>query len=99
MIDSGLIERALRMVGLRVKDKVTGFEGVCSSITFDLYGCVQGIVTPAVDKEGKRREAEWFDVKRLESGERVMPLPNWEGTKFGQENGSAERPHGDSRQL
>ena len=92
MNETGLITQAIRMVGLRVKDKVTGFEGVVASICFDLYGCVQAIVAPQVDKDGKRRESEWFDIKRLEPGERVMPVPNFEGTKFGNENGPAERP-------
>jgi len=95
MNETGLITSAIRMVGLRVKDKVTGFEGVVSSIGFDLYGCIQAIVTPQVDKDGKRRDAEWFDIKRLEQGERVMEVPNFEGTKFGSENGAAEKPAGD----
>jgi len=97
--ETGLITQAIRMVGLQVKDKVTGFKGVVSSITFDLYGCIQAIVAPPVDKDGKRRESEWFDIKRLELGERMMPVPDFEGTQFGKENGAGERPRGDTHQL
>lgn len=87
-----MFEQATQMLGLKVRDKVTGFEGVATSIDFDLYGCVQVIVQPPIDKDGKRQDSLWFDIKRLTTGERVMPVPNFAGTKFGDENGPAERP-------
>ena len=54
------------MLGKPAKDKVTGFTGVISSVSFDLYGCVQAVVTPPIDKDGKTQSGSWFDVTRLE---------------------------------
>ena len=36
----------LKLLGLKVKDKVTGFTGIITSVSFDLYGCIQVIITP-----------------------------------------------------
>lgn len=82
--------------GRVVRDRVTGFDGVVESISFDLYGCVQAIVRPSgVDKDGQTRKGEWFDVKRLEiiDDEPVMPLPDF-GIRFAEsnENGPAAKP-------
>ena len=41
-----MIKEAINMLGRKAKDRVTGFEGVISSVSFDLYGCVCGIITP-----------------------------------------------------
>jgi|SRR6185369_17542753 len=69
----------LDLLGFKVKDRVTGFTGVVTSISFDLYGCIQAIVHPGLDKDGKPLEQNWFDVNRLQlAGERVMPLPNFD---------------------
>ncbi len=56
----------LDYLGLKVKDRVTGFEGVVSSICFDLYGCVQVAITPPAGADGKLGDGHWFDIKRLE---------------------------------
>jgi len=45
------VERHVSQLGLKVKDRVTGFEGVVSTMSFDLYGCIQAAVTPAA-KDG-----------------------------------------------
>lgn len=56
----------LRLLGLRVKDKVTGFEGVCDCVSYDLYGCIQGVVRATkVNEKGEYPEGKWFDVARL----------------------------------
>jgi len=47
------VKKHLSLLGLKVKDKVTGYTGVVASIGFDLYGCVQAIVNPGMDKDGK----------------------------------------------
>lgn len=83
---------AIQLLGMRAADKVTGFTGTVSSVTFDLYGCVQVILTPPVGKDGKPGDSHWFDVKRLKLSTRIMPVPDFAGTKFGEENGAAERP-------
>lgn len=42
-----------------------------------LSGCNQCLVVPKVDKEGKKREGEWFDEQRLEvSGAPAIVLDN-----------------------
>jgi len=73
------MNKHIGLLGLNVRDKVTGFEGVVDSICFDLYGCVQGTVSPKVN-EGKIESSRWFDVSRLEvlSNTPVMDLPNFE---------------------
>lgn len=70
----------LDLLGLKVKDKVTGFKGVVTSLSFDLYGCIQAIVTPEIGKDGNKGESHWFDVTRLSitSEKPVMDLPDFE---------------------
>lgn len=88
-----IIDQSLKLLGINVKDVVTGFEGVCVSVTFDAYGCVQTFVSPPVAADGKLADGHWFDVKRLVlNGERVLPAPNFSQTKFGEENGSNALP-------
>jgi hypothetical protein len=69
--------KALELLGLKVRDRVTGFAGVASSICFDLYGCIQAIVSPAVDEKGAMPESKWIDVSRLEvlDAVPVMEIP------------------------
>ena len=91
------LNQYLDMLGMRVEDRVTGFKGVITSMSFDLYGCIQAIVNPGVDKDGKPGDSHWFDVLRLQmvGTEPVMARPefNWtpqavsEGRK-----GPAEKP-------
>lgn len=89
------VKKHLALLGFRVKDKVTGSSGVVSSVGFDLYGCIQAIVNPGLDKDGKPGEQQWFDINRLEviSSTPVMAPPNFdfgpvaEGLK-----GPAEKP-------
>jgi hypothetical protein len=69
----------LKLLGCKVCDTVTGFAGVVSSISFDLYGCVQAVVTPGIDKDGKFVDGRWFDTKRLIV---VDPTPVMEVPKF-----------------
>jgi hypothetical protein len=40
-------------------------QGVITSISFDLYGCRQVILTPGLDKDGKLRDSNWFDENRV----------------------------------
>lgn len=89
------INEHMKLLGLRVKDKVTGFRGVVATIGFDLYGCVQAIVNPGLDKDGKLGEGAWFDVNRLEvqSDKPVMQTPNFDyGPQAEGRQGAAEKP-------
>lgn len=86
----------LKMLGIRVKDRVTGFTGVVTSVGFDLYGCIQCVVCPGMDpKEGKLRDSLWFDINRLEvlDPEPVMQTPNFEYGPIAEgRHGAAEKP-------
>jgi hypothetical protein len=94
MID---LKKHMNLLGLRVKDRVTGFEGVVTSVSFDLYGCIQCIVNPGTDKEGKPTDSHWFDIGRLEAKTKtpVMPRPEFEWSPeviAGGLKGPAEKP-------
>lgn len=85
----------LQLLGMKVEDRVTGLTGIVSSIGFDLYGCIQAIVNPGVDKDGKLRDQCWFDVNRLKvvSDAPVMPQPDFVvGRQAEGKQGAAERP-------
>lgn len=70
----------LKLLGFKVRDAVTGFEGVVESIGFDLYGCVQAVVKPGLDEKGLPQDGRWFDLKRLTavSATPVMEIPSFE---------------------
>ena len=72
----------LDLLGHKVRDCVTGFEGVASSVGFDLYGCIQVLVNPGMDKDGKLQDQTWFDSNRLIviSTNPVMDQPEFEFT-------------------
>lgn len=53
-------------LGTRVKDGVTGFEGVAMARTEYLYGCVRVCVQPTELRDGKPIEPVWFDEQRLD---------------------------------
>lgn len=86
-----MINETVALLGLRATDKVTGFSGTISTVGFDLYGCVQIVLTPlAID--GKMGEAVWFDVNRLTiSSDRAMAVP-----AFGERPIPTTYPHGAS---
>jgi len=67
------------MLGKKGKDKITSFQGVVASISFDLYGCIQAVLSPPLDKDGKPVDGRWFDVHRVEITDdtRVMPVPQF----------------------
>lgn len=62
------------MLGKKVRDKITGFEGIAVGRCVYLFGCDQIGIAPPVDKEGKRPDTQWFDDGRIEViGEGVAP--------------------------
>lgn len=91
-----ILKQHVDFLGFKVRDKVTGFEGVAETVSFDLYGCVQVVVTPAA-KDGEKKEGRWFDIQRLVvmAPERVMEVPSFaalatsDGTH---EHGPADKP-------
>ncbi|MBX6133572.1 hypothetical protein [Pseudomonas aeruginosa] len=69
------VQKHLSILGYRAKDRVTGFEGVVTSVCFDLYGCIQVVLNPGIRDDGKIGEQLWFDINRLivaENKPRVM---------------------------
>ncbi len=85
----------LNLLGYRAKDKVTGIEGVVTTVSFDLYGCIQAVLTMKADEKGEYNMSSWMDVTRLEviSTEPVMQLPNFESGYVAEgRKGSAEKP-------
>lgn len=81
------MEKHLELLGFKVRDVVTGLEGVVESISFDLYGCVQAIVRPGLDEKGMPHDGRWFDTKRLVAvaGEPVMKVPTFDVVPGGSE--------------
>ena len=67
----------LKILGFKAEDIVTGFSGVISSVSFDLYGCVQAVIQPAVDERGSVQDGRWFDTSRLKiiGKKPVMEIP------------------------
>jgi len=53
-------------LGLKAKDKITGFEGIITGRAQYLTGCNQAVLVPTVDDKGLVRGGEWFDEARLE---------------------------------
>jgi hypothetical protein len=87
----------LDLLGFKVKDKVTGASGVVSSVSFDLYGCIQAVVSPPATPEGEPKEGRWYDIARLEiiDPKPVMAAPKFfdDSTRTAKgERGPAEKP-------
>lgn len=71
-----MIKETIDMLGHEATDKVTGYNGVITSVSFDLYGCVMGWITPSGAGDKKLENGHWFDVARLDVAEKtVMPVP------------------------
>lgn len=91
-----LIKKHLDLLGYKVKDKVSDFEGVVISMSFDLYGCIQADVRPTgLDKDGKIVQGHWLDVNRLKilSKSPLMEVPNFEWGKIAEgKKGPANLP-------
>lgn len=87
----------VELLGSKGKDRITKQDGVISSISFDLYGCIQVLLTPLKVKNGMEIKSHgWFDLNRIEitKGKKVMEHPSFE-TKYDTFNdvgGPAEKP-------
>lgn len=92
-----MVQDHIDLLGLPVHDRVTNFAGAVTTISFDLYGCIQAIVTPPCGADGSAPEGRWFDVSRLsiDSMVRVMDVPNFNdgSTRIAQgKKGAADKP-------
>ena len=74
------MKQYIALLGLPVKDLVTESEGIVTSVCFDLYGCVQLLVSSKLDSDGKHQNSRWFDVTRMEvlDDMPVMPVPDFD---------------------
>jgi len=72
----------LNLLGTRVRDRVTGFTGIVTTVSFDLYGCIQPLVNPGMNEKRELPDSKWFDSNRLEvlDSTPVMPRPKYEWT-------------------
>lgn len=71
------MDKYLDILGHRVYDRITGYSGVATSVSFDLYGCVQVNINPGLTAEGKLGDQYWFDYSRVvvASETKVMDPP------------------------
>jgi hypothetical protein len=51
---------------LQVRCKVTGLSGIVTGRTEYINGCIQWLVRPPLDKDGKPQEGQWLDEAMLE---------------------------------
>lgn len=62
-------------LGDRVRDRISGFEGIVIGITDWLYQCRRPIVQPTTMNDGKPTGTESFDEPQLEVIERAAFAP------------------------
>jgi hypothetical protein len=82
-------------LGLEAKDRVTGLTGVITSVSFDLYGCIQYLLQPGADKGTDWKDSYWLDSNRVDflSDQPVMDQPNYiEGDVAEGKKGPAMKP-------
>lgn len=53
-------------LGDKIKDPISGLDGIAFGRADFLYGCIRIAIAPKLDKEGKKRDIEWFDANQLE---------------------------------
>ena len=53
-------------LGIKVKDRITGFKGTITARTEYLWGCNRYFVEPEVDENGAYRDGQSFDEDSLE---------------------------------
>jgi len=53
-------------LGDKVKDTITGFQGIAVQKAIHMNGCIRWCIQPPVDKEGKFPDACWVDEHSIE---------------------------------
>lgn len=96
MSTSQIVDATIDLMGRPATCKVTGYAGVITSVSFDLYGCIQAGLTPPASMKEKveYNQGHWFDVNRLtvdRDAKRVMPVPAFD---FYKTDKPAEYAHG-----
>ncbi len=61
-------------LGVKAKDKITGFKGIIVGRAEHLFGCNTYGISPQTLKDGQRINTEWFDEGRIEvTGKGIKP--------------------------
>ncbi len=60
------IRQYIEVLGCAATDRVTGARGILTSVSFDLYGCLQYVIQPPHTPDGKPSDGRWFDKCRLD---------------------------------
>lgn len=61
-------------LGDKLRDIVTGYEGICCARTQYLNGCIRYTLSRKLDKDGKVQDDHWFDegvVMYIDSGIKI----------------------------
>lgn len=83
-------------LGDKVRDRITGMEGVALGRTQWLYGCVRIAVQATVLKDGVSQAMEWIDEPQLESlGASPAAERSEEGDPAGPRADPCRAPEGD----
>jgi len=53
-------------LGVKAKDKITGFTGIVTGKASYLTGCDQYLVQPKCKEDGEMADGRWFDEQRLD---------------------------------
>ena len=88
-------KKHIELLGFAAQDKITNFEGVIDSVSFDLYGCIQVLLQPKMNDNGEIPAGRWFDVTRVNiiSQERIVTMPDfYEGYVADGKKGPADKP-------
>lgn len=88
-------EKILKIyMGYKVKDVVTQIEGIVTSISFDLYGCIQAVVNRGIDENNNILDSSWYDINRLIviSDNPVMDSPHFKNKKTIIDKGPSNKP-------
>ena len=88
------IKKHISLLGLKVEDKVTNIKGIVTSISFDLYGCIQATISPIVENN-ENKTIYWYDISRLKilNKKPVMKRPNFEhGNQAEGKHGCCDKP-------
>lgn len=88
------IEDYMDLMGKTAVDKVTGYKGIVTCVTFDLYGCTQVVLTPPMKEDMTTNSGKYFDLNRINimDNERVMPVPEFFSVGL---KGPADKPVND----
>jgi hypothetical protein len=86
-----------KWLGWKVKDKIHGLEGIVTSVSVDLFGCIQADVHTGHQADGKPMETRgWYDLNRLELKGKT-PVMEPVAPRDGEPPGPSDKPRGMSR--